>query len=133
MTQSVQTVPPETTACEVATLFADHDIGSAVVVEPETGQYSGIVTESDLMRLVAAGADIDTVTVDTFLSTPIVTIASTEDIHAAAAMMKEHSIRRLPVTDDGDIVGILTTTDLTHYLPRLRNTVLRGRNDLAAQ
>ncbi|MBX0288015.1 CBS domain-containing protein [Halomicroarcula sp. F28] len=133
MTQSVQTVPPETTACEVATLFADHDIGSAVVVDPETGQYSGIVTESDLMRLVAAGADIDTVTVDTFLSTPIVTIASTEDIHAAAAMMKEHSIRRLPVTDDGDIVGILTTTDLTHYLPRLRNTVLRGRNDLAAQ
>jgi CBS domain-containing protein len=133
MTQSVQTVPPETTACEVATLFADHDIGSAVVVDPETGQYSGIVTESDLMRLVAAGADIDTVTVDTFLSTPIVTVASTEDIHAAAAMMKEHSIRRLPVTDDGDIVGILTTTDLTHYLPRLRNTVLRGRNDLAAQ
>ena len=133
MTQSVQTVPPETTACEVATLFADHDIGSAVVVDPETGQYSGIVTESDLMRLVAAGADIDAVTVDAFLSTPIVTIASTEDIHAAAAMMKEHSIRRLPVTDDGDIVGILTTTDLTHYLPRLRNTVLRGRNDLAAQ
>ena len=133
MTQSVQTVPPETTACEVATLFADHDIGSAVVVNPETGQYTGIVTESDLMRLVAAGADIDTVTVDTFLSTPIVTIASTEDIHAAAAMMKEHSIRRLPVTDDGDIVGILTTTDLTPYLPRLRNTVLRGRNDLAAQ
>ena len=133
MTQSVQTVPPETTACEVATLFADHDIGSAVVVDPETGQYSGIVTESDLMRLVAAGADIDAVTVDTFLSRPIVTIASTEDIHAAAAMMKEHSIRRLPVTDDGDIVGILTTTDLTHYLPRLRNTVLRGRNDLAAQ
>ncbi len=133
MTQSVQTVPPETTACEVATLFADHDIGSAVVVDPETGQYSGIVTESDLMRLVAAGADIDTVTVDTFLSTPVVTIASTEDIHAAAAMMKEHSIRRLPVTNDGEIVGILTTTDLTHYLPRLRNTVLRGRNDLAAQ
>ncbi|GCF15882.1 hypothetical protein Harman_38170 [Haloarcula mannanilytica] len=133
MTRSVQTIPPETTACDVATLFADHDIGSAVVVDPETGEYIGIVTASDIMRQVAAGADIEFVRVDAFLSTPLITTASTEDIHTAATLMKEHSIRRLPVTDDGDIVGILTTTDLTHYLPRLRNTILRGRNDLAAQ
>jgi CBS domain-containing protein len=85
------------------------------------------------MQQVAAGADIDSVRVATFLSTPIVTIDRTENIHAAAALMKEHSIRRLPVTDDGDLVGILTTTDLTHYLPRLRNTILRERNDLASQ
>ena len=133
MTPSVRTIPPETTACEVATLFAEHDIGSAVVVVPETGRYSGIVTESEIMRLVASGADIDAVPVATFLSTPIVTIDGTEDIHAAAALMKEQSVRRLPVTEDGDIVGIITTTDLTHYLPRLRNEVLRGRNDMAAQ
>jgi CBS domain-containing protein len=61
MTRSVQTIPPETTACEVATLFADHDIGSAVVLDSGTGEHSGIVTESDIMQLVAAGADIDSV------------------------------------------------------------------------
>ncbi|MDG5778760.1 CBS domain-containing protein [Haloarculaceae archaeon H-GB11] len=133
MTQSVRTVPPETTACDVATLFADQNIGSAIVVDPMTGEYSGIVTESDIMQQVAAGADIESVRVSTFLSTPVVTIASTEDIHTAATLMKEHSIRRLPVTEDGDLVGMLTTTDLTHYLPRLRNTILRGRNDLASQ
>jgi CBS domain-containing protein len=133
MTESVRTIPPETTASRVATLFADHDIGSAVVGDPETGQYSGIVTESDIMELVAAGVAIDTVQVSTFLSAPLITVASTETIHAAATLMKTHSIRRLPVTEDGAIVGIITTTDLTHYLPRLRNTVLRGRNDLAAQ
>ncbi|WP_226042710.1 CBS domain-containing protein [Natrinema sp. DC36] len=133
MTQSVQTIPPETTACDVATLFADQDIGSAIVVDPETGEYSGIVTESDIMQQVAAGADVESIRVTAFLSTPLVTIANSEEIHTAAALMKEHSIRRLPVTDDGDLVGILTTTDLTHYLPRLRNTILRGRNDLASQ
>lgn len=133
MTQSVQTIPPTRTACDVATLFADRDIGSAVVVESETGEYSGIVTESDIMQLVAAGADITAVRVATFLSTPLVTIARTKNIHAAATLMKEHSIRRLPVTEDGGLVGILTTTDLTHYLLRLRNTILRRRNDLAAQ
>jgi len=133
MSQSVRTIPPETTARDVVTLFADHDIGSAVVIDPETGEFSGIITESDIMQQVAAGADIDSVRVAAFLSTPIVTIDRTENIHAAAALMKEHSIRRLPVTDDGDLVGILTTTDLTHYLPRLRNTILRERNDLAKQ
>ncbi|MBX0297655.1 CBS domain-containing protein [Haloarcula nitratireducens] len=133
MTPSVRTIPPETTISAVATLFADHDIGSAVVVEPETGEYLGIVTESDIMQQVAAGADINSVRVAAFLSTPLVTIASTENIHTAAALMKEHSIRRLPVIDDDELVGILTTTNLTHYLPRLRNTILRERDDLVAQ
>jgi CBS domain-containing protein len=132
MTESVRTIPPETTACDVATLFAEHDIGSAVVVG-ETGEYSGIVTESDIMRQVAAGADIESVSVASFLSAPLVTVPRSKDIHSAASLMKEHSIRRLPVTDGGDLVGILTTTDLTHYLPRLRNTILRGRNDLVSQ
>ncbi|WP_222844881.1 CBS domain-containing protein [Haloplanus rubicundus] len=133
MTPSVRTIPPETTACDVATLFANHDIGSAVVVEPETSEYIGIVTKTDIMQQVAAGVDINSVRVTAFLSTPLVTIASTEDIHTAATLMKEHSIQRLPVTDDGELVGILTTTDLTHYIPRLRNAILRGRDDLAAQ
>jgi len=133
MTQSVRTISPRTTVRDVAILFTDHGIGSAVVVDPETDEYSGIVTESDIMQQVAAGADIDSVRVDAFLSTPLVTVERTENIHTAATLMKEHSIRRLPVTDDGEVVGILTTTDLTHYLPRLRNTILRGRNDLAAQ
>lgn len=132
MTQSVQTIPPETTARDVATLFADHNIGSAVVVDPETGEFIGIVTETDIMQQVAAGADTNSVRVASFVSSPLVTISSTENIHTAATLMKEQSIRRLPVTDDGDIVGILTTTDLTHYLPRLRNTILRERSDLDA-
>ena len=133
MTRSVRTIPPETTACDVATLFAERGIGSAIVGDSETGAYSGIVTESDIMQQVAAGADIESVRVATFLSTPLITIDTAENIHAAATLMKENSIRRLPVTHDGDIVGILTTTDLTHYLPRLRNTILRGRNDLDGQ
>lgn len=133
MTRAVRSISPETTACEVAALFAEQDIGSVLVGDTETGAYSGIVTESDIMHQVATGADIDTVRVDAFLSTPLITIASTETIHKAATLMKEHSIRRLPVTEDSEIVGILTTTDLTHYLPRLRNTILRGRNDLATQ
>lgn len=130
MTQSVQTITPEVTACEVARLFAEHKIGSVLVVEPEGEALLGIVTESDIMRQVATGVDMASVQAESFLTTPLITIPSTANIHTAASLMKEHSVRRLPVVDDGDLLGILTTTDLTHYLPRLRNTILRGRNEI---
>lgn len=133
MRPSVRTIPEDTSASAVARLFADEHIGSAVVVDPESGGLLGIVTESDVMRQVAAGADVGTVPVGSFMSGPVTTIGSGESIHEAAALMKRQSIRRLPVVDHGDLVGMLTTTDLTHYLPRLRNAVLRTRDDLVQQ
>ena len=133
MTQSVHTITEDMTACDVAVLFAEHGIGSAVVVAPGTGEVMGIVTESDIMQQVAAGADIGSVRVESFLSTPVITVDSSESIHTAAETMKTHSIRRLPVVDESGLVGILTTTNLTHYLPRLRNTILRDRKELSGQ
>ncbi|WP_336326385.1 CBS domain-containing protein [Halovenus sp. HT40] len=128
MTPSVRTITPDTTACTVAKLFADNNIGSAVVVDPETETVLGIVTESDIMRQVAAGADIGTVQVDTFLTQSVVSVPSDEEIHRAATLMKEHSVQRLPVIDDDELQGMLTTSDLTDYLPRLRNTIRRTRH-----
>ena len=133
MTASVQTVTAETTAADVARVFADQDIGSAVVIDPGSDELVGIVTESDVMHQVATDADVATVTVGSFMSEHVVTIDSGESIHEAAALMKDHSIRRLPVVDDGALVGILTTTNLTHDLPRLRNSILRTRGELVGQ
>ena len=133
MTHSVRTITDETTASAVARLFAAEDIGSAVVVTPETGDLIGIVTESDIMHQVATDADVTIVPVSSFMASPVITISSTESIHTAATLMKDHSIRRLPVVDAGDLVGMLTTTNLTHYLPRLRNSILRSRDELAGQ
>lgn len=103
------------------------------MVGPESDDPVGIVTESDVMRQVASGADVSAVTVDSFMSAPVATVDAGESIHAAAAQMRDRSIRRLLVVDGGDAVGMITTTDLTHYMPRLRNAVLRSRGDLAGQ
>lgn len=125
MTPSVRTVSPDTTACGVAALFADHDIGSAVVVNPATEEIVGIVTESDVMGQVAAGAEMGTVAVKSFLSETVISVPSSEEIHEAAHLMKNRSVQRLLVVDDGTLVGIVTTSDLTDYLPRLRSTIRR--------
>lgn len=131
MKHPVQTITPETTGGTVARLFADHNIGSVVVVSAGAGNPIGIVTQSDLLKQVAAKADLNTVRADLFMSTSLVTITSTEDIYTAAALMKHRSLRRLLVIDDDTLVGILTTTDLTDYSHSLRNTISRGRNELA--
>lgn len=125
MTRSVQTATDEVTAASVAARFVKEGIGSLVVTDPATDDILGIVTESDIIRHVATGTDMEAVPVSALMSAPIVTIA-TETI-AAADLMRDHSIRRVPVVDDGRLVGIVTTTDLAHYLPRLRQTISRDR------
>ena len=127
MTEPVKTTEPTETAKGVAGRLRSEEIGSLIVRDPTSDDLLGIVTESDIVTLVASDVDTAAVTVAEFMSTDLVTIASTESIHAAATVMQESSIRRLPVVDDGRLVGILTTTNLVHYLPRLRNTILRER------
>lgn len=133
MSPAVRTISEQTSASAVARLFAEENIGSAVVVHPETGDILGIVTESDVMHQVANDADITSIPVRSFMTAPVITVGSGESIDTAATTMKDHSIRRLPVVDSGELVGILTTTNLTHYMPRLRNSILRTRNELVGQ
>jgi CBS domain-containing protein len=59
--------------------------------------------------------------------TPVVTVEAGDTVLDAGKRMRTHDVRRLPVLDDGELVGIVTTTDLVHYLPRLRATIRRER------
>lgn len=133
MTQDVLTITRETTASTIARVFAEDDIGSLVVTSPEMKGILGIVTKSDIMHQVAVDADISSISVGSFMSTPVVTVTSDKSIREAATLMREHSIQHLPVVDDDELVGILTTTNLAHYLPRLRRNILRSRNELSGQ
>jgi len=133
MTQDVRTISRETTASTIARVFAEDDIGSAVVTSPEMKGVLGIVTKSDIMHQVAVDADISSISVGSFMSTPVVTVTGDKSIREAATLMREHSIQHLPVVDDDELVGILTTTNLAHYLPRLRRNILRSRNELSSQ
>jgi CBS domain-containing protein len=132
MTQTVRTTTRDTTASAIARMFAADDIGSVVVTSPETKDILGIVTKSDVMHQVTVDADLSSTTVGSFMSTPVITVTSDKSIREAATLMREHSIQHLPVVDTDELVGIVTTANLAHYLPRLRRNILRSRNELSS-
>ena len=112
----VVTATEETAVSEIAQQMADETVGSVVIVDDQTPV--GIVTDRDLaLRCVAEESEIGDQTAGNVMSENLETIQQDAGFFEAVDVMSESGIRRLPVTDeDGDLVGILTTDDLTTLL-----------------
>ena len=111
MTTEPTTVEPDATLGEVATLMKQEDCGSIPVVE--AGRLVGIVTDRDIViRGVAGGTDPKTQRVSTIMSADPVTIGADDDVTEAEKVMADRQIRRLPVVEDGRLVGIIVTAQI---------------------
>jgi len=118
MQTPVETIEPEQSVRVAANRLTEKDIGSLVVCEGT--DPVGIVTNEDLTDLVSTGANPETTTVQETMSSPLITVKESATIEAAAEKIRENVIKRLPVVDeDGAITGIVTTTDLSNYIPHL--------------
>ena len=116
MHADVKTTSPQDTFAEVAALLHRHAISSVVVMDGD--RLAGIVTERDLVNLVADGDDPRTTTVASRMSTNLDTVAPRTDIAEAAEHMARLGIRHLPVVDDGRLAGIISIRDLTNWAVR---------------
>jgi len=104
---------------QAANIMKERKRGSLVVTDNK--KAVGIITERDIVRrVVAEGRDIDATKVKNIMSTPLISISSDATVEAAAKVMYENSIRRLPVIDDEYIVGIITATDFVKELLKER-------------
>ncbi|HEX9716510.1 MAG TPA: CBS domain-containing protein, partial [Actinomycetota bacterium] len=94
-------------------LLHDNAISSVVVMDGD--RLAGIVTERDLVNLVAEGLDPRTTKVGDRMSTNLDTVEPRSDIAEAAEHMARLRIRHLPVVDKGKLVGIISIRDLTNW------------------
>jgi CBS domain-containing protein len=117
MSSPVITVSQDTTVAEAAGTLAAEHVGSLVVGDEI---LEGIVTETDIVRAVGDGLDLASTAVTDIMSDPVVTIRPHEAVRAAGERMGHNGVKKLPVTEDGRPVGIVTTTDLAHFFPRSR-------------
>lgn len=111
MTESVLSVGPAHTLRQVARLMADRKVGAAVVMDP-AADGPGILTERDLLLAVAAGQDVETVTAMDHLTPDAVTATPDWPLDKAAAAMLAGGFRHLVVSDQGEIVGVLSVRDV---------------------
>lgn len=113
MHTDVTTTSPEDTFDHVATLLREHGISSVVVLD--AGALAGIVTERDLVNLVADGRDPKATKVGERMSRDLDTVDPKTDIAEAAEHMARLKIRHLPVLQEGTLAGIISIRDLTNW------------------
>jgi CBS domain-containing protein len=113
MSSPVETVPEGTTMADAARILSEKSIGSLVVGDD---RLLGIVTESDVVAAVGQGLSPET-PVGELMSDPVVTVRRSESVRTAAERMGHNGVKKLPVVEGGQAVGIITTTDLALHLP----------------
>jgi CBS domain-containing protein len=114
MSRALKTVGPDATLLEAARQMRDAKVGALLVGEGDV--YLGVVSESDLVRkAMAEGVDARQTRVRSVMSSPLITIEIDRSAHDASDLMAEKGIRHLVVTEEGQIVGILSVRDLLRY------------------
>ncbi len=112
--KSVVNICPNQTVLEAANLMKSSDRGSLLIVD---GKITiGIITERDLVIRVIANNLPHTVPVSEVMSSPLITIDADVTLKKAARIMVEQRIRRLPVTENGGVAGILIASDVFRQL-----------------
>jgi len=114
MTKALVSVDPATNLNQISKMMAQGGMGSILV--KKNGTPSGIITDRDFAIKIAA-KDIPLNTpVENIASFPLHTINANDSILSAAKIMSDKKIRKLAVSEDGKIVGIITTTDLVNQI-----------------
>lgn len=112
MTKQVHSVRKDATLRAVARVMKEHKIGAVLVTQAD-GSLLGLVTDRDLVvRGMAPDRDIDKTQVADICSTSPVKLDSTATVDDAVRLMRERTVRRIPVVADGRPIGIVSIGDL---------------------
>ncbi|MEM3536581.1 MAG: CBS domain-containing protein [Candidatus Bathyarchaeia archaeon] len=118
MSKDIRVVRPDTSVKEVVATMNKFDIGSIVVVQGE--RPVGIITERDILRrLVEPCLAPETLTARQVMTSPVQTISEDASIDEAARLMAKKKVKRLPVMNNGKLVGIITFSDIVTKVPTM--------------
>jgi CBS domain-containing protein len=113
MTRTVRTCSPEDTLDTAARLMWEHDCGCVPVVDAD-GRVLAMLTDRDVcMAAYTQGRPLNDIHVRSAMSEACFAIGPRDPIIAAERVMRDHQVRRLPVVSDGQLVGLVSLTDIT--------------------
>ena len=122
MIKNIITVEAEETVKKAAELMDKHNIGCLVVINYENP--IGIVTERDMLRKVVLDRrDPGKTKVGNIMSAPLITSPPQADIRDAVRLMNERGIKKLPVLEDGNLIGLVSLTDVMRSLAYFEHVI----------
>ena len=111
MTEGIETCELDWSVQDAARKMQTGDFGAVVVIEDT--ELRGLLTDRDIVvRAVAEGRDPGEVKVGDICSSDITFLSPDDEVEDAVKLMREHSVRRIPVVEDGKPVGIVSIGDL---------------------
>ena len=111
MTQRPRAVTPQTSLTEVAEVMEREDVGVVPLVEGD--RLVGIVTDRDIVvRAIAKGKDPQGMPASAVSSSELVTVSPDDDLSDALEVMAQYQVRRLAVTAEDRLVGVLSQADI---------------------
>jgi len=118
MSAPVLTTSPDALVLDAIGKMFANKVG-ALLVE-KNGEYVGIISKIDWMRLVLRGeCDPNVCNVSCVMSSPIITVDKNETLAKASILIEENNIRHIAVTEDGKITGMLSVKDFEKYYHQL--------------
>jgi CBS domain-containing protein len=117
MTASAECVSVNDTLVEAARKLRDLDVG-AMPICGEDNRLKGMLTDRDIVvKCIAEGGDPATTKVSELAEGKPVTVGADDPVEEILRTMKDHGVRRLPVIDGHDLIGIVTQADVAKNLP----------------
>jgi CBS domain-containing protein len=117
MTNDTQCVGENQTLADAARLMRELNVG-ALPICGEDNRLKGMVTDRDIVvKCVAPGDDPQQVKASALATGKPVTVGADDEIEVALRTMSDHQVRRLPVIDGHDLVGIISQADIARNLP----------------
>ena len=117
MTQPVIQIAESSTIQEAVEIMGKEHFGTLLVTRH--GKNIGIITAGDIIsKVIANKKDLETIKVKEIMSSPLVTVDKKTTGEDAIRTMVKKDVRRLLITDNEEIVGIFTTSDITKLVPQ---------------
>jgi CBS domain-containing protein len=125
MTPNPEHLSADETLITAARQMRDLDVGSLPICDDD-GQVTGIVTDRDIVvKCIADGGDPTSATAGSIASTMVYTVGPDDSVENALTVMEDHQVRRLPIVENGRLVGMLAQADVARAMsePRVGEVV----------
>lgn len=115
MTKEVICVKKTTKVCDAIEQMLNNQVAGLPVVDDEMN-LQGIITEKDVLKFYGASEEALSKTVEDFMTTPVIHFEEDESLQQICLSLIEHDFRRVPVTVDGKVVGVISRPDVARLI-----------------